>query len=85
MQTSILDRNSQHARAVLNKLLGRIFFHSNSDLKVIKTRVLDLIVLLSRSTIEGGANVDQIFGLNNSYIHEIQKFQSLEGLPSANG
>jgi len=80
LRQSIKDRNKEHSTELLNKLLGKIFFHSNGDFTVIKTRVLELIVLLSRSAIEGGADVHQILNLNNNYITEVENFKSLEEL-----
>ena len=80
LRQSITEHNKEHSTELLNKLLGKIFFHSNGDFKVIKARVLELIVLLSRSAIDGGANVDQIFNLNNNYITEVENFKTLEEL-----
>lgn len=80
LQSSIIERDGKHSRELLNKLLGQIFFHSNGDFKVIKARVLELIVLLSRSAIDGGADIDQIFSLNNDYMQEVERFNSLEKL-----
>ncbi len=80
LQLSIEECDSMHARELLNKLLGQIFFHSNGNLKIIKARVLELIVILSRAAIEGGAGIQQIFNLNNDYIAEIEGFQTLEKL-----
>ena len=69
-----------NARAHLNRLLGEIFFRSNGDLSVIKARVLELLVLLSRSAIEGGADTSQIFAMNNDCFSEIEHFGSVERL-----
>lgn len=78
LQTSIIERNSAEARELLNRLLGQIFFCSNADINIIKVRILELIVLLSRSAIDGGADVNRIFGLNNSYIKDMDKFCTIE-------
>ena len=80
LQKSIAEHDSIQSRELLNKLLGQIFFYSNGDLKIIKARVLELIALLSRSAIEGGADIQQIFNLNNNYISEIESFDTLEKL-----
>ena len=80
LQNSIIDGNEAKARENLNKLLGEIFFRSGGDLKVIKARVVELVVLLSRSAIEGGADCSQIFTLNNDYIRKVDEFSSVEDL-----
>ena len=68
------------ARELLNELLGELFFTSGQDFEIIKSRILELVVLLSRAAMDGGANVEQIFGLNFNYLKEINQFRSLEPL-----
>ncbi len=80
LQQAITDGDEKSAREYLNRLLGEIYFRSNADFDVIKVRALELLVVLSRSAIEGGADPDQIFNLNNNYIQEFNKFDNLEKL-----
>ena len=80
LQQAITDGDEESAREYLNRLLGEIYFRSNADFEVIKVRALELLVLLSRSAIEGGADPNQIFNLNNNYIQEFNRFDSLEKL-----
>jgi AraC-like DNA-binding protein len=80
LQSAIASGDGKSAREFLNRLLGDIFFRSNGDFSVIKARALELLVLLSRSAIDGGADVEQIFSLNNDYIKEIDRFETLEQL-----
>ncbi len=80
LQAAIVNGDGKSAREYLNRLLGEIFFQSNADFSVIKARALELLVLLSRSAIEGGADISQIFNLNNDYIYEINRFDTLEAL-----
>ncbi len=80
LQQAITDGDEESAREYLNRLLGEIYFRSNADFEVIKVRALELLVLLSRSAIEGGADPNQIFNLNNNYVQEFNKFDNLEKL-----
>ncbi len=80
LRRSITSGDSKSAKELLNRLLGEIFFHSNADFDVIKARAFELLVLLSRSAIEGGADSKEIFNLNNSFIKEIDSIESLERL-----
>ena len=68
------------AQKVLNEIFGHIFFATGGNFEVIKARVLELIVLLSRAAMEGGADVEQIFGLNYRYLNEIHNFRTVEEL-----
>ena len=49
-----------------------------NDFGIIKSRVLELVVLLSRAALEGGADVEQIFGLNYRYMNKIHSFTKIE-------
>ena len=41
--------DSKEARSVLNEILGAVFFSSGGKFDVVKARVLELLVLLSRA------------------------------------
>lgn len=72
--------DSKEARRVLNEILGAVFFNSGGKFDVVKARVLELLVLLSRAAVEGGADAEQIFGMNYTYLNEINHYSSVEGL-----
>ncbi|MFQ3619745.1 MAG: PocR ligand-binding domain-containing protein [Spirochaetales bacterium] len=68
------------SRKLLNELLGHVFVASGGKIDVVKARILELVVLLSRAALEGGADVEQIFGLNYNYLNQIHKLNTLEDL-----
>ncbi len=68
------------AKQLLNEILGHVFFSSGRKFEIVKARVLELVVLLSRAALEGGAAVDEIFGLNYKYINQVHSFTSVEQL-----
>jgi two-component system response regulator YesN len=74
--------DTDEARGLLNEILGSILFSSGNDFSLIRTRVLELLVLLSRAAMEAGADEQLIFGLNYKYIREINLYNSVEGLTS---
>ncbi|HNX15322.1 MAG TPA: AraC family transcriptional regulator [Oscillospiraceae bacterium] len=76
----IVEHDKSGAQALLNELLGFIYFSSNYDLDTIRERSVELVVLLSRSIIDAGADVKEIFLSNSGYIHEIEQFTSVEQL-----
>lgn len=80
LQAMIRSRDKAGSRELLNELLGEIFFLSNFNLDEIKARVMELVVLLSRASIDAGADVQEIFGFNNEYIQKIEQFTSIEEL-----
>lgn len=68
------------SQKVLNEIFGHVFFSSGGNFEVIKSRVLELVVLLSRAALSGGADIEQIFGLNYKYLSEINNFKTVDEL-----
>lgn len=80
LMRSIVDSDKPNSQRLLNELLGHIFFASGGDFKKIKTRVYELIVLLSRAAIDGGAETELVLKLNHRYISEIERIRSVDEL-----
>lgn len=72
--------DKKNAQAVLNELMGSVFFSSGEDFSMVKSRVMELVVLLSRAAMEGGADTEQIFGLNYTYLTQVHSFRSTNEL-----
>ena len=68
------------ARALLNELLGHILFHSGQDYEIIRSRMIELIVLLSRAAVKGGADAETIFAMNYSFFQEIEGIHTADAL-----
>ncbi len=68
------------AQEILNEILGYVFFSTGRDFDIIKARAQELVVMLSRGALEGGADIDEIFGLNRHYLNDIKNLTSLEEL-----
>jgi len=47
---------------------------------VIKVRIIELIVIISRAAIEAGVGAQELLGLNYSYLTELSKVSDLEEL-----
>ena len=68
------------ANAILNDLLGYVFFSEGSSLEIVKARAVELCSLLSRAAIEGGAPTDNILKLNNHFLKNIQQITTIDTL-----
>ena len=80
LRKRMLKRDKNGAQELLNELLGHIYFSNDFHLDQIKARVVELVVLLSRATIEAGADINEILLCNTSYIKELEQFTSIEEL-----
>ena len=72
--------NIVQARRVLNEIFGHIFFSSGKNFNIIKARVLELVVVLSRAAVEGGGDMREIFGMNYVFLNDIHKLNTVEEL-----
>lgn len=68
------------AKATLNKLLAYVFFAGGGNIEIMKARSLELSTLLSRAAVEGGAELNDIFGMNYKFIEKLSKVNSIEDL-----
>jgi AraC-like DNA-binding protein/ligand-binding sensor protein len=75
---SLGDKNG--AQRVLSEILAHTFFSTGAKFELIKARVLELVVVLSRAALHGGADPNQIFGMNYTYLNQINSFTSVEQL-----
>ena len=80
LQRYIASGDKAGAQRALNEILGAIFFAAGADFSVIKMRVTELLVLLSRAAIDGGAEAGRIFGLSRNFLTEITGFTTLDDL-----
>lgn len=68
------------AKKILNEILGTIFFQNAGNLEIMKARLMELVVLLSRAAVEGGGSLDKLLGLNYSFISELSSINKFEDL-----
>lgn len=78
--TKVKTGNTADAKALLNDLLGYVFFSEGSNLETIKARAIELCSLLSRAAIEGGATSDRILKINNQFLKDLQSIRNLDEL-----
>lgn len=78
--SAITMGNKALASSLLNELFGYIFFHSGGQFTVIRARIIELLVILSRAAIAGGASTEDVFLMNHRYLNEIDSFTNIEDL-----
>ena len=61
------------ARAILDDLLGRILFTGSAQDELTRAQILELVMMLSRAAVEGGANLEEILGLKYQYILNLSR------------
>jgi len=72
--------DKEGAKEVLNEILGKILFKNAGRIELVRARILELAVVLSRAAVEGNAELEMILGLNFEYIQKLGKNKSIEEL-----
>lgn len=80
LRQTVIAGDKQGAQRMLNELLGHIYCSDDFDLNRIRPRVIELIVVLSRASIDAGADSREVFLYNDAYMQQIDKFNDIEEL-----
>jgi two-component system response regulator YesN len=83
-ENDLLDKvrmgDRKGAKKILNEILAVIFIRSAGNIELIKARTLELVVVISRAAVEGGASMDKLLGYNYSYILELAFMSRFEDI-----
>lgn len=77
---AICYSEKEKAEALLNQLLGHIFFLTGGDFSYIRARICELLVLSARAAIDGGADETRILSLCQTYVEEMQDIYNVDKL-----
>ena len=80
LRSAIRNRDKEDAENVLNQILAYIYVSNNSNLDAIKPRIMELIIVISRTAIDAGADMSHIDMLTQSASSIIEKFKTIEDL-----
>jgi AraC-like DNA-binding protein len=72
LRISVVSADKASASRLLNELLGHIFCSSQFDIHAVRARTLELLVILSRATIEAGADAAEIFSQSEEFIRQVE-------------
>lgn len=84
MEQRLLDAiaagDEERSQAILNELLGHVFFTLGADLERIKVRTREIVILLSRIVIARGADANRVFGYNYRALDELDGIDDINDL-----
>ena len=78
--TKVRLGNTDEVKGLLNDLLGYVLFSQGGNLEAVRIRAIEWMTLLSRVAIEGGAETDRIYELNNKLLPAFYQQQDLDDL-----
>ena len=70
----------KRAKALMNELLGHVLFSEGWNVAAARLRAIELTTLLSRVAMEGGAQSDAVFALNERFLSLISRREDIEGV-----
>ncbi len=68
------------SRGIINRFLGVIFLESAGNFDMLKVRLLELIVIISRAAMEKGISAHGLFGPRYSYLTDINAATGFDDL-----
>lgn len=71
------------ADKIFRELLGEVLFTSGTKIPIIKARVLELSVVMSRAAVEGGAEFDHIMKINNEFLQDLSRYSAIDDISFA--
>jgi YesN/AraC family two-component response regulator len=77
---TIISGEKDTALDMINELLAQIYVYSGFDFAAIKARLLELLVVLSRATIEAGADPAETFKMSENFIAQVEKYSDVDQL-----
>ena len=80
LQEYIRAGDKESAQELLNELLVHIYRRAGSNPPAIKARIRELLVLMNRAVIDGGADADEVFSLCSRFDREVDSFRNFEDL-----
>lgn len=78
LQEHIRSGNKDGAQHELTELLAYVFNQTENNSVRIKSRAQELLILMGRAAIDGGADVDEILNLCQKYANEVENLQGVE-------
>lgn len=80
LRTAVRSRDKAGSQTLLNQILAHIYVSNNNNIEAIKPRITELIVVISRAAVDAGADINEIFLINENFTANIEEFTTLEDL-----
>lgn len=77
---AVRQLNKPEAQRLLNELLGHILFSSGGDIEGIKPQIYELLVLMGRTAIEAGADLEETRSANRRYQLQMNRTRDFDEL-----
>jgi AraC-like DNA-binding protein/ligand-binding sensor protein len=76
----IASSDKQGAQKLLNELLGYILLSSGGNFAEIKSRIYEILVVISRAAVDAGASADETFRMNHEFYQKAASTVNIDEL-----
>ncbi len=80
LRLAVQSQDRDEAENILNQILAYIYETNRYSLEQIKPRILELLIVLSRTAMDTGADMEAIDLLTRNMSKQIESFQNIEDL-----
>jgi AraC-like DNA-binding protein/ligand-binding sensor protein len=80
LRLTVINGEKATALQIINEMLAHIYVYSNFDIAAVKARLLELIVVLARATIEAGADPRDTFRMSEDFISQVEQYSDVDQL-----
>lgn len=77
---AIENLNIEETKKLLNEILVELFATGGEDTDILIARILELVVILSKGALAGGADYVEVFWLNGMCMKEVFQIDNIEDL-----
>lgn len=78
--SAILNEERNHARFIINRMLLHIYNRAPRNLNLLKGFSVELVIMMSRTAIDAGADPERIMGMSSGYFSTLTRIDDEEDL-----
>ncbi|SHJ43896.1 AraC family transcriptional regulator [Parasporobacterium paucivorans] len=82
LRDAVTSKDKDSSQALLNQILAYIYISNNYELEAVLPRIAELVIVISRSAVDAGADINEIFHLNENFMSHMEEFKTIEELSS---
>ena len=80
LSTAIIKGNEAEAKQILNNILGIVFYKYRGDNRKIISRTMELLVVMSRAAVDGGARYDDVSKVTQDILLRASDSEDIESV-----
>lgn len=80
LRSAVQNQDAEEAKNILNQILAYMYQTNHYSLEQIRPRILELLIVLSRTAMDTGADMETIDLLTRDIGRRIERFQNIEEL-----